>query len=94
VGLVDALELCLLLRDQPGRFERAILRWHTRYVTETNGVTVEEGQAVLALLAAPRGERGPSAARALADLLDRRGLERASEVLIQWADRSGSPSPP
>jgi hypothetical protein len=82
---VDALELCLLLRDDGARFDRAIVRWQARYATETAGVTVDEAQAVLALLAALRGPRGGSAAHALAELLDRRGLERAGEVLIRWA---------
>jgi hypothetical protein len=85
VGLVDALELCLLLRDDGARFDRAIVRWQARYATETAGVTVDEAQAVLATLAALRGPRGGSAAHALAELLDRRGLERAGEVLIRWA---------
>jgi hypothetical protein len=83
---VDALEFCLLLRDDRAKFERAIVRWQARYATETAGVTVDEAQAVLALLAALRGPRGPSAARSLAVLVDRRGLERAGEVLIRWAD--------
>jgi hypothetical protein len=50
------------------------------------GVTVEEAQAVLALLAALRGPRAAFAARSLAELVYRRGLERAGEVLIRWAD--------
>jgi alkylhydroperoxidase/carboxymuconolactone decarboxylase family protein YurZ len=76
VGLIEALEL------MTARFERAVVRWHARYATETAGVTVEEAQAVLALLAALRGPRAPSAAYALAAVLDRRGLERAGEVLV------------
>ena len=87
VGLPDALELCLLLRDQePRRFDRAALRWHGRYCREVADVTLAEGQAVLALLAALSGERGPAAARALADLFDRRELLPASEALVRWAD--------
>jgi hypothetical protein len=86
VGLVEALELCLLLRDDGARFERAIVRWQARFTAQTAGITVEEAQAVLALLAALCGPRGASAARSLAELVDRRGLERASEVLIRWAE--------
>jgi hypothetical protein len=87
VGLVDALELCLLLRDDGARFKRAIVRWQARYATETAGVTVEEALAVLALLAALRGPRAPYAARSLAELVYRRTLERACEVLIRWANQ-------
>jgi hypothetical protein len=87
IGLADALDLCLLLRvKEPRRFDRAALRWHGRFCREVAGVTLEEGQAVLALLAALRTQRAPAAARALADLFDRRQLLQASEVLVRWAD--------
>jgi hypothetical protein len=87
VGLADALELCLLVRDsEPTRFDGAALRWHARYCREAAGVTLEEGQAVLALLAALKRERAPAAARALADLFDRRELLQASDTLIRWAN--------
>ena len=75
------------MRDrEPKRFDRAALRWHGRYCREVADVTLEEGQAVLALLAMLRGERAPAAARALADLFDRRLLLQASEALVRWAD--------
>src|SRR5437016_3509625 len=86
IGLVEALELCLLLRDhEPSRFGRAALRWHGRYCREVPVVDLAEGQAVLGCLAAIGSSRRPAAARALAELLDRRGLERAGEALIRWA---------
>jgi hypothetical protein len=84
VSLSEALELCLLL-TQPARFERAALRWHGRYCRETRDVTFDEGVAVLVLLGAMRGPRARLAASALADLLSRRGLERACEVLVRWS---------
>jgi hypothetical protein len=87
VGLVDALELVLLLTEsEPVRFERAALRWHARYCAETRDVPLIEAGAVLALLASLCGPRATSSARALAELLDHRGLERAAEVLIAWAN--------
>jgi hypothetical protein len=79
------LELCLLLRDKaPEKYGRAALRWHGRYCRELRDMTMEEGQLVLAALSAIAGSRGPTAARALAELLDRRGLEPAAEALIRW----------
>jgi hypothetical protein len=85
VGLAEALELCLLLRDTaPERFPRAALRWHGRYCREVN-VTLEEAQAVLAGLALLAGDRKRSAGFALAELLSRRGLERSCEALVAWA---------
>ena len=86
VGLADALSLCLLLVDgRPARFEAAAVRWHSRYCRETRGVTLDEAQAVLALLGALRGAKRASAAHALAELFDRRAHAQASEALIRWA---------
>lgn len=51
VSLPDALELVLLLVDEPGKFRRAALRWHARYCGEVSDVGLEEAQAVLACLA-------------------------------------------
>jgi hypothetical protein len=91
VGLMEALELVLLLRAKaPDRFGRAALRWHGRYCREVADVDLEEGQAVLAALSALRSKRRASAARALAELLDRRGFERAGEVLVRRSRSSAS----
>jgi hypothetical protein len=78
--------LLLVRENEPKRYDRAALRWHARYCQEVADVTLEEGQAVLALLAALKGQRASAAARALAELFDRRLLLQASEALIRWAD--------
>jgi hypothetical protein len=52
---------------------------------EVSDVSLEEAQAVLALLAVLRGPRSASAARSLAELVYRHTLEQACEVLIRWA---------
>jgi hypothetical protein len=81
VGLVEALELCLLLCDEePERFGRAAVRWTCRYCSDTRA-GLEEAQTVLAALGALRGPRREAAAAALSDLIYRRGLERASEAV-------------
>jgi hypothetical protein len=85
VSLPDALEIVLLLVEDPRRFWRAALRWHARYCGELADVGFEEAHAVLACLAGLGGRRPKAAAAALAELVHRRGLERASEVLIRWA---------
>jgi hypothetical protein len=85
VSLPDALELVLLLVDDPGRFRRAALRWHARYCAEVPDVGFEEAHAVLACLGGLVGRRPKPAAAALAELVHRRGLERAGEVLSRWA---------
>jgi hypothetical protein len=85
VGLGEALELCLLLRDKaPERYPRAALRWHGRLCREVD-VSLEEAQATLAALVLMAGERKSNAAFALADMLSRRGLERPCETLVAWA---------
>lgn len=101
LGLSEALELCLVLCDQePERFSRAAVRWHGRYCREVNA-GLEEAQAVLAALGALRSPRRRAAAAALADLIHRRWLERASETVKRWANRplrrpteEDQPSPP
>jgi hypothetical protein len=41
VALDDALRICLLLRGgDPGRFERAAVRWLGRFALEGRGVTI------------------------------------------------------
>lgn len=85
MSLPDALELVLFLVDEPARFRRVALRWHDRYCGDLPDVGFEEAQAVLACLAGLAAQRPKPAASALADLVNRRGLERASEVLVRWA---------
>jgi hypothetical protein len=75
----DALELVLLLVDDPKRFRRAALRWHARYCGDLPDVGFEVAHAVLACLPGLTGRRPKAAAGALAELVHRRGLERASE---------------
>ena len=55
MSLPDALELVLLLVDDPRRFRRAALRWHARYCAEVADVGFEEAQAVLGVPGRPGG---------------------------------------
>ncbi len=46
VGLEDALRICLLIRGgDPGRYERAAVRWLGRFALEARGVTIEDIRA-------------------------------------------------
>ena len=85
VSLPDALELVLLLVDDPRRFRRAALRWHARYCGEVSDVGLEEAQVVLACLAGLTGRHPKAAAEALAALVHRRGLKQGGEALLRWA---------
>ena len=87
VGLVDALEIVLLLAvdgDQQ-RFERATLRWHSRYCRQAADVTPAEASAVLALLAMLPGPRRLQASCALAQLCDRSAMLPVAELLLRRA---------
>jgi hypothetical protein len=87
VGLAEALELTLLIAEQePERLGRAALRWHGRYTREVRGIETDEARAVLALLVLLAGSRREQAARALAELCDRRELQQCGEVLLKTAD--------
>ena len=94
VSLPDALEIVLLLVDEPRKFRRAALRWHARYCGELPDVGFEEAHAVLACLAGLAGRRPKAAAAALASLVHRRGLERVSEALMRhWGSTSSLEKP-
>jgi hypothetical protein len=85
VGLAEALELTLLLaKGDLEKYNRAVLRWHVRFIEETKNVDLRESLAVLALLAAIPANR--LAASALAELLSRRrSCERIAEALVRWS---------
>jgi hypothetical protein len=74
------------VRDaEPARYERLALRWHARFCAEAKAIGLAEASAVLGLLVALNGERGPTAARALAELCDR-ALHPVASVLLRWAE--------
>jgi hypothetical protein len=51
IGLRDALQICLLVRDEGGtRFERAAVRWLGRFALEARGVTIDAIQTAAAAL--------------------------------------------
>jgi hypothetical protein len=86
VSLGEAIELVLLILDKDAaKYERAALRWHARLVADVKTMSLDEGLTVLALLGQLRGKRAAAAARSLAELLYRRGLEQACEALNSWA---------
>ena len=80
VGLVEALELCLLLWDQaPEKYGSAALRWHGRYCREVRDVTLEEAQDTRH--ARPAAHCSGAGSERVSDVLYGRGLERAGEAL-------------
>lgn len=85
LSLADALAFCLLLGDvDPPRFDRAVARWHARFVLEAQGISAEE--SALALLAA-RGLATPrlreTAGRTLRRLAHAYGFTQIATTLTQ-----------
>lgn len=60
INLNDALRICLIVRDrEPASFERAAIRWLTRFVQEARNVTLSDARfAAEALGAMPRDANG------------------------------------
>jgi hypothetical protein len=75
--LEDALGLCLILRTDSRRYQRATARWLSRYHAEVEMVTLSEIQEVADLLAA-LPVFGADAGEVLAAHLERRGLHRCA----------------
>jgi hypothetical protein len=64
IGLRDALDLVLLYRDDPERYERAAARWIARLVSERPRVRLSEVElAAGAFREAVHSERGASTLR-------------------------------
>jgi hypothetical protein len=53
IALDDALRICLVLRDgDPGRYERAAVRWLGRFALEARAVTIRDLRAAAGALEA------------------------------------------
>lgn len=53
IALDDALRICLVLRDgDPGRYERAAVRWLGRFALEGRAVTITDLRAAAAAMEA------------------------------------------
>jgi hypothetical protein len=88
LNLADALSLTFLYRDQaPDLFERAAIRWHSRFCREVRNVSTEDAQLALAALLALRGPRPETGARALLALFDALIQIEAAAVVEDWLRR-------
>lgn len=73
--LADALALTLLLSEDPGRFDRACVRWVGRLILEVPGLPAEAAHLALAALSSV-GRGSAAGAHAIAELFDELGAER------------------
>lgn len=57
INLNDALRICLIVRDkEPANFERAAIRWLTRFVQEARDVTIADAKRAAEALCAMPGD--------------------------------------
>lgn len=88
VTLEDALGLCLVMRSDGRRYQRAAARWLARYHAEVEGVTLTDIREIADLMAA-LPVHGAKPAVELADQLEARGLYRCAsrvrELVIEPA---------
>jgi hypothetical protein len=77
VTLEDALGLCLVMRLDKRRYQRAAARWLARYHAEVDSVTLIEIRDVADLMAA-LPTHGAAPAAELAEHFERRGLHRCA----------------
>ena len=88
LNLADALALTLLYRDQdPSLFERAAIRWHSRFCREVGNVTATDAQLAFAGLMALDGARPDTGARALLSLFDALVMIEPAAVVEEWLRR-------
>jgi hypothetical protein len=89
VTLEDALGLCLILRRDRGRYQRAAARWLARYHAEVEAVTLTEIREVADLMVAlPVHGAGPAAQ--LAERFEQRGLHRCARRVRDVIEASSS----
>lgn len=86
VSLEDAFAICLMLRVDQARYERACTRWIERFTGEVDGVTLMDLYQARVSSKDCRLERRSGLAP-MVDLLGRYGLARAAErlsALTRW----------
>jgi hypothetical protein len=85
IGLAEALELCLLIRDkEPQRFGRAAARWSSRWTAELPRVDLAESQLVQAALASLGSGDGRAGGWTLLALARQRQLRDVEKVVRRW----------
>jgi hypothetical protein len=86
VRLDQALALTLLLAGQAELFERASVRWVSRFAAEVKGVRLAHAHLALSSLAAIR-PGDPTGAHALGDLCSGLGRDDLAQVVDEWLER-------
>jgi len=86
ITLEDALGLCLVLRADARRYERATGRWLARYQAEGESVTLADIRVIADLFAA-LPVHAKQAAHDLAAQLEARGLHRSGQRVRDVMDK-------
>jgi hypothetical protein len=89
VDLEDAFAICLLLRADQARFDRACVRWLERYAAEVEGATLGDVQQIASGFQLICARVVPRDLRRMEQLLRRRQLHRAADRLTTMLTRPG-----
>jgi hypothetical protein len=81
VDLEDAFAICLLLRTDRARYERACVRWLERYTAEVDGATLGDVVRIASGFQLIFARVVPRDLRPMEQLLRRRQLHRAADRL-------------
>jgi hypothetical protein len=89
VTLEDALSLCLVMRQDARRYQRAAARWLARYHAEVEAVTLTEIREVADLMAA-LPVHGAEPAAELGERFEQRGLYRCAQRVRELVEGASS----
>jgi hypothetical protein len=81
VDIEDAFAICLLLRSDQARFDRACVRWLERYPAEVDGATLNDVQQLASGFQLIHARVVPRDLRRMEQLLRHRQLHRAADRL-------------
>jgi hypothetical protein len=88
VDLEDAFAICLLLRADRARYERACVRWLERYAAEVEGATLGDVVQIASGFQLIFARVVPRNLRPMERLLRRRQLHRAADRLTTMLERT------
>jgi hypothetical protein len=77
----DAFAICLRLRADQARFDRACVRWLERFAAEVEGATLSDVQQIASGFQLIHAKVVPRDLRRMEQLLRRRQLHRAADRL-------------
>ena len=84
VSLEDAFAICVLLRRDDSRYDRACVRWLERFACEMPGVELSDVQRIAYAFETVRSAAAGASLRPAAGVLRRHQLHRAADHLLDF----------